>query len=441
MATINKKRPAKTIKTHEGAIAKRIPAEAQLERSVMSCFLWEKEFYESGVLIADRIRDLVSKCDGQFVAGLAIKARQEMNLRHVPLLLIREMARNPAQRPYVAAAFTTVISRADEITEFMALYWQDKRQPLASCVKKGLAGAFLKFNEYALAKYNREGAIKLRDVLFLCHAKPDTIERDLLWKKLILDKLAIPDTWETRLSAGKDKKESFTELMAENKLGALALLRNLRNMETAKVEHDHIKSALVKADVSKVLPFRFIAAARYAPWLEPDLEKALFRNTAALPKLEGKTTILVDVSGSMDDQLSGKSDMKRIDAACGLAMILRQICENIRVYTFSNQLVEVAARQGFALRDLIIGSQAHGGTALGAALLNTPPGDRLIVITDEQTRDNIIQPKGFKGYMINVASAKNGVGYGKWIHLDGFSESIVRYIVEYENTDNIDADR
>lgn len=34
--------------------------------------------------------------------------------------------------------------------------------------------------------------------------------------------------------------------------------------------------------------------------------------------------------------------------------------------------------------------------------------------------------------MINVASARNGVGYGKWVHIDGWSEAVVEYIREAE---------
>ena len=37
--------------------------------------------------------------------------------------------------------------------------------------------------------------------------------------------------------------------------------------------------------------------------------------------------------------------------------------------------------------------------------------DRLIVITDEQSHDSVPAPRG-KGYVINVASNRNGVGYG-----------------------------
>jgi len=57
--------------------------------------------------------------------------------------------------------------------------------------------------------------------------------------------------------------------------------------------------------------------------------------------------------------------------------------------------------------------------------------DRLIVITDEQSHDSVPDPQG-KGYMINVASYQNGVGYGSWTHIDGWSEAVVDYIREYE---------
>jgi hypothetical protein len=39
-----------------------------------------------------------------------------------------------------------------------------------------------------------------------------------------------------------------------------------------------------------------------------------------------------------------------------------------------------------------------------------------------------------RAYMINVASYRNGVGYGRWVHLDGFSEQVLRYIAEYERS-------
>ena len=136
----------------------------------------------------------------------------------------------------------------------------------------------------------------------------------------------------------------------------------------------------------------------------------------------------------MKMRLSGKSELNRIDAACGLAILLSGICENLRVFTFSNDIVEVAPRKGMALRDAITGSQPHLGTYLGAAVgLIDEDGsyDRLIVLTDEQSHDRVPNPKG-TAYMINVASHRNGVGYGAWRHIDGFSEATIDFIQELE---------
>lgn len=249
--------------TAEGATASRITPEQELRRTVASCLLWEDGFYESGASIADRIKTLVAKCRPEFVAACAFEARTKMNLRHVPLLLVREMARLPSHRGLVAKLLPDVIQRADELSEFVAIYWKDGRQPLSKQVKKGLASAFGKFNEYALAKYNRDGAVKLRDVLFLCHAKPKDADQDALWKKLINGTLETPDTWEVALSSGADKRETFERLMDEKKLGALAFLRNLRNMKQSGVEKSAVKKYSEELDISRILPFRYVAASEF----------------------------------------------------------------------------------------------------------------------------------------------------------------------------------
>jgi hypothetical protein len=112
----------------------------------------------------------------------------------------------------------------------------------------------------------------------------------------------------------------------------------------------------------------------------------------------------------------------------------------VSVFSFSDHLVEVPARRGFALRDAIDQSQPHSSTQLGKAVeqLNRERYDRLIVITDEQAHDTVPKPKG-KGYVVNVASYKNGVGYGAWTHIDGWSEAVVEYIRVLETLARVDA--
>src|SRR5438552_5903406 len=144
-------------RTHEGAPARHISPELQLRRSVLACLLWESQFYEDGVEIGGRIAELVPKVAAEKVAALAVEARERMKLRHAPLLLVREMARHATHRQLVGETLARVIQRADELSEFLAIYWAGGRQPLSAQVKKGLAAAFTRFDEYALGKYDRAG--------------------------------------------------------------------------------------------------------------------------------------------------------------------------------------------------------------------------------------------------------------------------------------------
>jgi 60 kDa SS-A/Ro ribonucleoprotein len=166
------------------------------------------------------------------------------------------------------------------------------------------------------------------------------------------------------------------------------------------------------------------------------LEAKFFECFAGREQVGGMTVILTDVSRSMDAPLFAKSEMKRMDVACSLAMIGREMFEYLQVFTLLRSLVEVPGRRGFALRDALTGSQPHGGTELGEAISSLPASDRLIVITHEQSHDKVPQRKD---YLINVASAQNGVGYGQWVNIDGWSDQVLDYNIKYEASDCKDA--
>lgn len=454
----------------EGTVVKSLTPEQELRRTVMACLLWEDSFYESGEDIGTRLIGLVKKVGFDKTAAMAIEAREQMKLRHVPLLLARELARMSAGRK-MGDLLKRIIQRPDELTEFLAIYWKDGRQKVAKQVQYGLARAFRKFSEHELAKYDRDHAVKLRDALFLAHAKPQDanskftkVERKagvlpptpgaLFYAKIADRRLATPDTWEVSLSAGADKGETFTRLINAGKLGALAMLRNLRNMVEAKVDPKVIRKGLTEMKVERVLPFRFIAAAKYAPAYEPELEAAMFRCVEGMPKLAGKTALIVDTSPSMwMARVSEKSEMDRFEAAAAMAILCREVCEDVAVYAFNEKGYAVAPRRGFALRDALYntrGNASCGGLAVDMA--NKDGYDRIIVLTDGQWHYSdlstgrmagygmsegnaiVVSPKPLtdKAYMINCSIQKNGVGYGRWVSIDGFSEAILQYISAYE---------
>lgn len=485
MSKLNKPAKSQPVFNHEGARVQSISPYLQLKRTVLATMLWESGFYESGEEIAARISNLVPQVAPEKVASLAIQARNDQHLRHVPLFVAREMARHDKHKGLVSSVLDEIIQRPDELTEFLSIYWKtnDGKKTLSAQVKKGLARAFGKFNEYSLAKYNQQNEVKLRDVLFLTHAKPSDISgagkkapelvkktgnqvtysrgevhrhTKSVFTKLINDTLQTPDTWEVAISACKNEQEKcieWTRLITEGKLGGLAFLRNLRNMEQCGVSRDVIRKAFTSVNFSRVLPFRFISAAKYAPHFEPELEQAMFRGCADLPKLKGKTALIIDTSPSMfGAPVSVKSEIDRFEAAAALSMLVREVCEEVSIFAFNQQSYSIPPRRGFALRDALAKTQngwSCGGLAVEQA--NKEGYDRIIVLTDGEwhvmgaagthsytsecsgkAQDVSPAPLTDKAYMINVANTQYGVGYGKWTSIDGWSESVIDYIREFE---------
>lgn len=433
----------KPVFTHEGGKAVTTNAYETLRRTTLACMLFEENFYEDGQKAVDRIIELCQKCTCEQVLTVAWDCARNYHLRHIPLQILVEALKKKDKPSNFSDIIEAIITRPDMITDLLALYWKDGRKSLANQLKKGLAKAFQKFDEYQLSKYNRDNPIKLRDVLFLCHAKPKDDAQASLWKRLINNELKTADTWETRLSAGEDKKESFQELLQEHKMGKLAILRNLRNMRDAGVHKGLVVDELLR-NMKPMLPFQYLAAARECPAWEDVIDASMIQAAALNPKLPGRTIVIVDVSGSMDKPISEKSKMLRLDAACGMAILLREICEQFEVYSFSEGIVEVPPRNGMALRDAIVSSQPHSGTYMGKTLQhikdNATDYDRLIVITDEQSQDDVPKMPKKKNYILNIAGYQNGIGNkNNWTTITGFSEASIAYIMEYEKI-GIDSD-
>lgn len=433
MATINRAAKYTGPKTHEGGMASRIDALETLKRSVLSTLLWEDSFYEDGEAIGERIKRLTKEIGAEAALSVMLEAKNGQKLRHAPLLVGVAMAEAGWLK---AADLDAIIRRADDLTEFLALYWSMGKCPVDHQVRKGLSLAFRRFDEYQLAKYNRPKSVKLRDVLRICRPKPVDEAQAALWGKVIKGTLETPDTWETALSGGADKKETFERLLSERKLGDLAFVRNLRNMVDSGVSREAIKESFAAREWKWILPFQFVSAARHAPALEPQIETAMLKSMNGMDKISGKVTILVDVSGSMNDPLSARSEVKRVDVAAGLAILARELCDDVGVYRFNDRVELVPARRGFALRDAIGG--ANGSTymwgAVKAVAQHVGPQRLMIVITDEQTADNGSAKDANAELLaiVNIASNERGVGYGtKSVHINGWSENVIQYLREY----------
>lgn len=268
---------------HEGAQAWCMTPEWELYSTVVTTMGVEDKFYERGEDRVRRIADLTRKVQPEFVAQLAIYAREVMHLRSVPMLLLVELAQFHHGDSLVSRAVSKTVQRADEITELLMCYqWRTGKKDLTGMsnqLRKGLAEAFNHFDEYQFAKYNRtDRKVTLRDALLLVHPKPKDEAQEKIFKKILNDDLERPYTWETELSkAGKQQflseeerdsvmRATWQELIGSGHLGYMAMLRNLRNMtkycidEDSKVKVCQRLSSPEAVRKSKQLPFRYLSA-------------------------------------------------------------------------------------------------------------------------------------------------------------------------------------
>ncbi|NQY05972.1 MAG: TROVE domain-containing protein [Flavobacteriaceae bacterium] len=355
---------------YEGAKAYNMSPEMELYGAVVTTSL-EGATYEKSNDRLKRIQKLITKCDPVFVAQLAVYARTEMYLRSIPLVLVIELAKVHRGDSLVSNTLCKVIQRADEITEALAYYQManqrsgtKKLNSLSKQIQKGIAKAFLKFDEYQFAKYNRKAEVTLKDALFLTHPKATGEESQQLFDKIVNDTLQVPYTWETELSSigqqnfnsEKERKAAFTRtwesLIDSRKLGYMALMRNLRNILQANVSSDHIEKVVSQLTneqtvlKSKQFPFRYLAAYRelhcvkssYTSYVLDALETAIQISAKNIKGFDLRTKVLIasDVSGSMYRNISTKSKIMSYDIGLMLSMLLQYKSKNVITGIFGN---------------------------------------------------------------------------------------------------------
>ena len=441
-----------------GMLAAKQDNVAALKRVVMANLLWEDIAYIDGESVADEIKRLIPLCDAREVYDIALEARTKQKLRHTPLFIAVEMCRYDEHKKLVADLLPRIITRADMLADFLALYWKanpDKKKTISHAAMAGLAASFHNFDEYRFAKYDRDTEIKLRDVMFLCHPKPKDEAEAALFRKIAERTLATPDTWEVALSAGEDKKATWTRLIREGKLGGLAMLRNIANMRKAEVDKAVIDEGIATLKSAMLLPFDFLKARNMNMEFERELEEAMLSAYAKMPKLKGRTLFIVDVSGSMRATVSSCSDMSRLDCAEAMAMLAANQCEQFElVCTAGNDGSRVCAsehisypKKGFGLIGQIKDAEKRlgGGGIFTRQCLEWCRAnvegdfDRIIVFSDSQDCDfpdkRIPHPYGTRNYICDVSCHTHGVNFkGAWTaEIAGFSEHFLTYIAACED--------
>jgi 60 kDa SS-A/Ro ribonucleoprotein len=369
MSKFNETVVKEEILNHMGAKAYKQTPKEELAFAVLTTFV-ESSYYEAKDERLTRIQALVKKIaakDPEFVAKLAIYARKEFNMRSVFPVLVGELSKYAKGDGLVRRTIAKGTTRVDDLTE-LASYLGPKN--LSSAVKRGVSDALNKFGEYEMAKYKSESkGVSLIDLVNLTHPKTNNGNTAIALDKLMTGRLKNTDTWEAQMSAGKSARDTFSDLLNDNKLGYMALLRNLRNIVKTGDTDLINKAAAVIADPEKVrrskqLPFRFLSASQALDGVEEGtsslpfekdldgvstlkaaVEKAITSSVQNIPLLSGRTMILSDNSGSMTGDGGGASAVSALskrntaDIANLFAVLYWSRAENTMVGLFGDKLV------------------------------------------------------------------------------------------------------
>ncbi|MEV0096226.1 TROVE domain-containing protein [Streptomyces sp. NPDC050738] len=435
------------VRTHQGGRGHLRDARSELYLLAVANFVSQQTFYESAGDRDDRFTALVHRLaveDPQWTAGLLGWLRGDGNMRTAALVGAAEYVRarlaagaedGPSNRQVIAS----VLLRPDEPGELLAYWTSTHGRAVPKPVKRGIADAVRRlYSGKALLKYDTASkGYRFGDVLNLVHASPDPAKH---WQgelfRYALDRRHNPDTavapasdrtltahgalmalpvaerravvtapdgparlaaagmtWESLAGWLQGPMDAAAWESVIPSMGAMALVRNLRNFDEAGVSDTVAAQVAAKISDPEVVaksrqfPFRYLSAYQHAPslrWAYP-LEQALGHSLANVPALPGRTLILVDRSGSMWSPLSARSQLNRADAAAifGTALAIRAAAGDL--VEFGTNSAPVKYRKGESVLNVLKRFGSRGGTNTAEAVRKHYRNhDRVLIVTDEQ---------------------------------------------------------
>jgi len=418
----------------------------------------EDTFYESGKDRDLRFKELAHKVtdkDPGWIRSFIPYLRNVMQMRSASIVLAAHYVHAKGEK--ARGVVDSAMSRADEPAEILAYWSQEYGKNFPQPLKRGVADAVERlYTEYSALRYDGQSrAWRMGDVIDLVHPKPLTAEKSALYKYLLdtrhkredigtpseipmiralkfANDIPVEARRESMLKNGIPQGMSWESLSGwlqgpmdaeawENiipQMGYMALLRNLRNFDEANISKEsqnYIRSKLTNPEEvakSRQFPIRFYSAWKATQSLSyaREIEEALDLSVKNIPTLDGRTLILVDVSGSMWAPISSRSTVQRYELAAlfGSALALRNRGSSDLVWFSTNSSKIWPAHSVLKTIDKIVGN-GGGGTATWQAVdTHYNHHDRIVIITDEQARASYGARReyGVPIYTFNLAGYK-----------------------------------
>lgn len=408
MAGFNKvKQHGPNAVSHEGgAVYEKSPVNAWMNM-LFSSFM-EDKFYESGLDQQKRFIELTNKMAEaygyEFVAKAAVFARNELGMRSISQLVAAWLNNKTFYNKRIF--YRAFMHRPDDVAEIFAavdFLWGKKSRSHA--LVRGAADYLRTIKPQTLAKYKLNSRdYNMYDLINITHAYSKAIND---YKN---DHLVKADTWEVKIAGAENveqKNQEWHRLVEEHKLGYMALIRNLNNILDSGVDQDWIDRYLVPQIIdqdaitkSLMFPYRFYTAYKNLNTDNLSVTFALGKAFAIAakhnaPQLQGASGIMLDVSGSMEDPISYRSNItiKEVGACFAVALLISNPnCAIVKFGTTAKTYIYSPLDNPFTSIKQICANDGCGyGTNIVPALYEMSKYiglNRIFIISDMQVMDS-----------------------------------------------------
>lgn len=397
MSKFNKTMEPKVTSSYEGGMTYEKNCIEDLTNFMFSSYL-EDQFYETANEQINRFIGLLNEVSEQmpleWIAKLSFFARKELGMKSVSHLTAAWLNSKTFENKRVY--YRNIMKTPSDIAELFAAIDMlgDKR---SHALVRGAGDYLSSLKDYHIGKYKMSGKeYNMYDLINITHAHSASIDK---YKNGTLE---TPDTWETAISGSKseeEKSQNWQRLVEENKLGYLALIRNLRNIVSSAPDAHWIEQYLVpqienETAIKKSLVFPYQI---YCSWknygirnlsIDTALDRAFRIACGNMPDMPGDTVIILDVSGSMDDKLSSNSSLtlKEVGAVYAAAMFVNTKADFVK---FGNEAKAMKFNPLEDIFDIICKMCANDGCGYGTDIvpafrLLEKEYDRIFLVSDMQ---------------------------------------------------------
>lgn len=410
--------------TYEHGSANAVEEENQWRDMLFGWFV-EPSFYEGKsdkLLRFDRLTRKMIKTHGpETVANMCTYSRNVLGMRSASCIVAAVL--NDFTFEGKRDFYRRYFRRPDDVAELLSYIESNSGKPSHALIR-GACGYVNSLDEYTLSKYRlNDKQWSMLDIVNVVHAKSGAIS------KLKNGTLELAETWEnTAFEASDDneKADMWADLVRNDKLGTMALTRNLRNIlmycQDAKYDDvfDIIEGRLKDTNAIKkslMFPYRFYSAYKsilgshgvtprlYRVWSKHmkireqenkiiDAIKYAFCNSIDnIPSFSGSTAIILDASESMNcTTISSNSVETPMSIGCIYATMLKLMNPDAELIAFASMAkrvdIDVNENNVFSLYDEVLKLKLGYATCLTPAIdLLSRHHDRVFIISDMQAMD------------------------------------------------------